>query len=169
MEYGIELNAAIELFKIWQTNANVAVFNRRISSNQDLAIKSIDEQVSYRFGGGSSVKLPKDFTVFCFANYGSPSIMYQREFSRDLLFLIGANKQFKNKAKLEIYYNPFIHNFTYAKVITQSQGYREEWQGNVEVSNLFAIEFTYNFNYGGKVNKIDRNVDHDKGNSGGTF
>jgi hypothetical protein len=169
MEYGIELNAAFEVFKIWQTNANVAVFNRIISSGQELALKKVDEKVSYRFGGSSSVKLPKDFSVFCFANYGSPSISYQREFSRDLLFLIGANKQFGKKAKIEVYYNPFIRNFTYAKVITQSQGYREEWEGNVEVSNLFAIEFTYNFNYGGKVNKIDRNVDHERGSSGGTF
>jgi iron complex outermembrane receptor protein len=169
LEYGIELNASVELFKIWQTSGNIGVFNRKISSNQNLSLEKTEEMLSYRFGGSSSVKLPKDFSVFCFAYYGSPNIGYQREFSRDLLFLIGANKQFKNKAKVEVYYNPFIKNFTYSKVITQKQDYREEWEGNVDVSNLFAIEFTYNFNFGGKVNKIERDVDHEKGNSGGTF
>ena len=81
----------------------------------------------------------------------------------------GFEKQFSEKAKLSVLYNPFIKEFTYAKVITQSQGYYEEWSGSVDVQHLFSVEFVYNFSYGGKVNKINREVEYEKGGGGGTF
>jgi hypothetical protein len=34
---------------------------------------------------------------------------------------------------------------------------------------LFAIEFTYNFNYGKKINKINRSTEYEKDANGGAF
>ena len=104
-----------------------------------------------------------------FAYYNSPDISYQREFRRDLLVLVGADKQIGDKFKINVIYNPFIKNFMYGAVTTTSAGYAENWEGHVDASNLFIIELTYNFNTGSKVNKIDRSVDVEKGKTGGSF
>ena len=115
------------------------------------------------------VKLPKDFTFFSWVYYGSPTINYQRIFSRDLLGIVGFEKQFSEKAKLQIFYVPFISNFTYTKVLTHTAGYNESWEGQVAVKNLFGVEFTYNFNHGAKIKKLDRKVEHDNGGGGGAL
>jgi ferric enterobactin receptor len=168
-EYGVAFTAAIQLFKKWRINADMSLGNHIVSSDQGLALSDRTEKVCYRINGSTSVELPKKFSVFAFAYYNSPDISYQRESSRDLLFLIGADKQLGEKAKINVIYNPFIHSFKYGAVETTSPGYHESWQGHVDASNLFIIELTYNFNTGSKVNKIDRGVDVEKGKSGGSF
>jgi ferric enterobactin receptor len=169
MEYGIGLTAAIQLFKIWRINADMSLGNHIISSDQGLALNSKNEKICYRINGSTSVQLPKKFSAFAFAYYNSPDISYQRESSRDLLILVGANKELGDKAKINVIYNPFIHKFTYGAVKTASQGYNESWKGQVDASNLFIIELTYNFSSGSKVNQINRSVDVEKGKSGGSF
>jgi hypothetical protein len=169
LEYGLNVNAAFQFFKIWRINANTALFNRSVESEHLLSIKETDQKLSFRVSGSTMVQLPKGFSVFVWSQYNSPNISYQREFSRDMLYIFGFEKEFSEKAKLSVWYNPFISDFTYTKVITQLPGYYEEWAGSVDVQHLFSIEFTYAFNYGGKVNKIDRTVEYEKGSGGGTF
>ena len=169
MEYGIGLTAAIQLFKIWRINADMSLGNHIISSDQKLALNNRNEKICYRLNASTSVQLPKKFSAFAFAYYNSPDISYQRESSRDLLILVGANKELGDKAKINVIYNPFIHNFTYGAVKTASQGYNESWKGQVDASNLFIIELTYNFSSGSKVNQINRSVDVEKGKNGGSF
>jgi len=169
LEYGVGLVAAFQFFKIWRLNGNFAVYNREISTDQQLSLTDNDQKVSYRISGSTIVQLPKKFSVMGFAQYNSPNISYQRLHSRDFLFLFGVEKQISEKAKISAMYNPFIKNFTYGDVVTRSQGYYEHWAGNVDVHHLFMIEFTYNFSYGGKVNKINRTVEYEKGNEGGAF
>ena len=136
MEYGLGLNGAIQIFKRWRLNANVSVFNRIIRTEESVAGHSKEEMFSYRFNFSNIVTLPKDYTLFMFANYGSPNISYQREFRRQLLVLVGAQKKFSEKLNVELLYNPFINNFMYNKIITTTPGYRETWQGNVEVRSV---------------------------------
>lgn len=169
MEYGLGLNAALQVFKIWRINAYGSVFNRIVESDHALSLDEGNQKVSWSAGGSSIVQLPKDFSVFVWTFYNSPNINYQREFYRDWLYIFGVEKQFSENAKLSVMYNPFIKEFTYTRVITQAPGYYEEWAGSVDALHLFSIEFTYNFNYGGKVNKINRSVEYEKSSGGGTF
>ncbi len=169
IEYGLSVNGAFQIFKIWRLNANVSLFNREISSSQNLSLADYNQKVSFRANGSSIVQLPKDFSVFTFVQYTSPNIHYQREFSRDFLIIFGMEKQFSKKAKIGLMYNPFIKDFMYSRVITRSQGYFEDWSGTVDAHHLFVLEFTYSFSYGGKVNKMNRTVEYEKGGDGGTF
>jgi outer membrane receptor protein involved in Fe transport len=169
LEYGVSLSSAIQLFKICRLNANISVFNQEVSSNQGLSLDEDNQKWSYRTNGTLIFMLPKQFVLVGILEYRSPNIQYQREFSRDLLFLVGFDKQIGEKMKLSAFYNPFIKNFKYAAVKTEAPGYSEYWQGSVNVQNLFAIEFTYNFSYGGKVNKIERTVEYDRNDGGGRF
>ncbi len=169
LEYGAGLTAAVQFFKKWRINADMSLGDHIVKSNQGLALNDKAEKVTFRLNGSSSVELPLKFSVFAFAYYESPTISYQRESRRDLLILFGANKQLGDKAKINLIYNPFIKNFTYGAVETSAPGYRESWKGQVEASNLFIIEFTYNFNTGSKVNQINRNIDVEKGKNGGSF
>ncbi len=166
-EYGMEFNSAIQVFKRWRFNGNFALFNRMVDSEQDLSVASVNEKVSYRFGISNIVTLPKNFTFNLIAFYGSPNITYQRIFSRDLLMLIGADKKFGEKATLSVFYNPFIRNFVYTKVETFAPGYHEQWWGQVDVMNLYSFEFTYRFNSGKKINKINRSAEYEKNQTSG--
>lgn len=169
LEYGIALMTAIQVMKKWRVNGDMAVYNRKVGSNSSMASNDDNEKLSYRFGISNIVMLPKDFTFVMFAYYNSPHISYQREHSRDFLYLFGVEKSFSKKTKIEVMYNPFIKDFTYQRVKTQTAGYYEDWEGYLDVHHLFTIEFTYNFNYGGKVKKIGRKADYEVDDGGGTF
>jgi hypothetical protein len=154
--------------KRWRFNANVTAYKQIYQTDEAIAGHSKEEMFSYRFNFSNIVTLPKDYTLFMFANYGSPSISYQREFSRQLLALIGAEKKFNDKWSADVFYNPFIKDFMYSKVITTTTDYRETWEGHVNANQLFCFSVTYSFNKGGKINKIDRNVEYDQtGGKGG--
>ncbi len=161
-EYGIGLNTALQLMKKWKFNTNFTLYDRIYSSNQQDGSDEKQEKMSYRFNFSNIVTLPKDFNFIIMGNYGSPSISYQRTFSRDLLVLFGVQKKISDRANIEGYYNPILRDFTYSKVVTRKPGYIETWAGEVEVFQLFGIEFTYNFNYGSKVKKINRSAEYEK-------
>ena len=163
MEYGISLNTALQILKRWRFSANISVFNRIYKTDEAVTGHSEEEMTSYRFNFSNIVTLPKDYTIFMFANYGSPNISYQREFSRDLLVIFGAEKKFSEKFNVDVFYNPFIKDFMYSKVITTTPGYRENWEGHVDASQLFCFTLHYNFNHGGnKISKIDRAVEYER-------
>jgi len=162
MEMGIELNGAFQLMKRWRFNASVTLYDRIYRTDEVLTGHSKEEMLSYRFNFSHIFTLPKDYTVFVFANYGSPNISYQREFSRDMLYLIGAEKKFSEKFSVDVFYNPFIRDFKYSKVETTTPGYFETWEGHVDATQLFCFSLTYNFNRGNKISKIDRAVEYER-------
>jgi hypothetical protein len=167
MEYGVAVNGAFQILKRWRFNANFSVYNQIIRTDKAVAGHSKEEKASYRFNFSNIVTLPKDYTVFMFAYYGSPSISYQREFSRDLLVLFGAEKKFSEKFSADVMYNPFINDFMYNKVKTTTPGYAESWEGHVEVGQLFCFSVTYNFNRGNKINKINRSAEYERNEGSG--
>jgi hypothetical protein len=162
VEYGLGVSGAFQLMKRWRLNANVDVFNRVYQTDEAITGHSKEEMLSCRFNVSNIFTLPKDYTIFAVAYYGSPNISYQREFSRDILYLLGAEKKFNEKLNMSVFYNPFIRDFMYSKIITTTPGYRETWEGSVEVSQLFSFSVTYTFNKGNKINKIDRSAEYER-------
>jgi len=162
VEYGVGISGAFQILKHWRFNANIDVFNRVYQTDEATTGHSEEQMLSYRFNFSNIVTLPKDFTLFMFAYYGSPNISYQREFSRDMLYLFGAEKKFSEKFSMDVFYNPFIKDFKYSKVITTAPGYFESWEGHVDAGQLFCFSITYSFNKGNKINKIDRNVEYER-------
>jgi hypothetical protein len=162
IEYGLGISGAFQILKHWRFNANVDVFNRVYRTDEAITGHSKEEMLSCRFNVSNIFTLPKDYTIFAVAYYGSPNISYQREFSRDMLYLFGAEKKFSNKLSMDVFYNPFIKDFKYSKVITTTPGYFESWEGHVDAGQLFCLSITYNFNKGNKINKIDRSVEYER-------
>ena len=163
MEYGLGLNTALQLLKRWRLNANLTLYHQAYQTDEAVTGHSKEEITSFRFNFSNIWTLPKDYTVFMFANYGSPSISYQREFSRQMLVIFGAEKKFSDKFSVDVFLNPFIKDFMYSKVITTTPGYRETWEGHVDASYLFCFNLNYNFNKGGsKISKIDRAVEYER-------
>ncbi len=162
MEYGLGLSGNFQILKRWRFNANITVFNQYYKTDPLVAGHSSEEMASYRFNVSNIITLPKDYTLFMFANYGSPRISYQREFTRQMLVIVGAEKRFSEKFKIEGFYAPFIKDFMYQKVETTTPGYYESWEGHVDAGNLFCISFNYMFNRGSKINKIQRSADYER-------
>jgi hypothetical protein len=163
MEYGLGINGAFQVLKRWRLNANFSLYDQRIKTDEAIAGHSKEEIVSYRFNVSNIVTLPKDYTLFMFAFYGSPSISYQRKFTRELLAIFGAEKKFSEKLGVDVIYNPFIKDFKYSQVETTTPGYYESWEGHVDANQLFCFSLTYNFNRGGsKISKINRAVEYER-------
>jgi hypothetical protein len=162
VEYGVGVSGAFQILKHWRFNANVDVFNRIYRTDEATTGHSKEEMLSYRFNVSNIITLPKDFTLFAVAYYGSPNISYQREFSRDILYLFGGEKKFNDKFSMDVFYNPFIKDFKYTQVITTAPGYYESWEGHVDAGQLFCFSVTYRFNKGNKISKIDRNVEYER-------
>ncbi len=163
-EYGLSLNGAVQLHKRVRLNFYAAGFNRNIEND---GVK--DTKLSYRTNLTNIFILPKDFVVFAMMDYSSPNINYQRVIERDLLFIMGVEKNLSKRAKISGWYNPFITDFTYRKVSTVYGNNVENWYGSLYVKHVFAIEFTYSFNYGKKVKKINRSVEYEKDGNGGVM
>lgn len=168
-EYGLGVNSNLQILKKWRMNANFTLYNKRVGVHQGSETNDFTEKLSYRIHMTNIISLPKEFNMFTFMYYGSPSISYQREHSRDLLVFFGGERKIGKNFKVEVMYNPFIKNFVYNKVITKYEGGHEEWYGEIDVSNLFLVGITYNFNYGKKIKKINRSTQYEKDGSGGSF
>ncbi|HYX06905.1 MAG TPA: outer membrane beta-barrel family protein [Bacteroidales bacterium] len=167
LEYGTSVNSSVQLIKKWwRMNVYGRLYKREISSSQHLSVDDFNNKLSYGFSFTSIVTLPKDYSFYAIARYNSPSISYQRLSSRDMLYLIAFDKKFSDKASLEVVYNPFIKDFTYSQVETRSAGYNEKQKGVIDIQYLFEATFTYRFKYGGKVKKINREVNYENGGGG---
>lgn len=168
MEYGLGINAAFLLWKKWRISSNMALYNQEVQVETD-GLKYDESNWAFRFTGQSMYMLPKDYSLIAFWRYQTPTISYQRTHYREFLILFGASKQFSQKAKLQVMYNPFIPEYTFAKVKTHTDDYSEHWEGNLETRNWFNIEFTYNFGIGKKAQGINRAADYEKGSQGGAL
>lgn len=162
MEYGVGINGNIQILKRWRFNAHLSVFHQIYKTDIAVAGHSKEEMTSYRFNFSNIVTLPKDYTLFMFANYGSPRIAYQREFSRQMLVIFGAEKKFSEKLQASVFYNPFIKDFMYQKVETRTPGYYESWEGHVDAFQLFCFSLQYNFSRGAKISKIQRSAEYER-------
>jgi len=161
-QIGIALYGAIQLQKWWRINFYLSSFER-IIKNQGTQ----ENKISHRAYINNIFMLPKDFSIYAWISYNSPYIEYQRVHSRDILFMTGIEKKISKKAKLSAFYNPFIKDFTYQRVKTTYGNNYEDWRGSLSIQHAFTIEFTYNFSYGKKVNKIKRSTEYEQDGSGG--
>jgi len=143
----------------------MAVYNTEISTGLVHENDNRQKKTSYRFDATNTFTLPGDYSMSATIQYDSPFLTYRRENYRDLLILLGLGKKFSDKMEINIMYVPFINDFIYSKSITSYPGYREETSGTLNAQNLFFIEYKFNFNYGKKIKKIERPVEHETSNT----
>jgi len=167
VEYGLGLNASLQPASRWRLNGNMSVYNTEISTGRAYGNDNKQKKTSYRFNATKIFTLPRDYSLSAIIQYNSPYLTYRRENYCDLLVLLGLGKKFSSMAEINLIYVPLITNYTYTKTITSYPGYREETASRLDAQNLFFIEFKYNFNYGKKIKKIERSIEHETSKTSG--
>ncbi|MFN8255275.1 MAG: outer membrane beta-barrel family protein [Bacteroidales bacterium] len=163
-EYGLGFSYAIQLTKWWNINGYLSVYDKIIDSqpSQGSSNSEPQEKVSYQINTNSVMTFFKTWNYFMMVNYNSPTISYQRTSSRDLLWIIGFEKElFKNGKLQAIYFPPYTNRFMFHQNETETAELYDMWKGEVLVDYLFSIKFTYNFSSGKKTKKLERNVEYD--------
>jgi hypothetical protein len=63
--------------------------------------------------------------------------------------------------------DPFVKTYTAQETITESKNFYQHQKFDIQISNLFTVKFTYTFNKGQKVKKLERQnaVESDGGKS----
>ncbi len=155
-EYGVNLSGSIKITKWWQINPYLCLYGVKLNSIENYGIRS-NEKVSYRTNATSIFTLPKKFTLFLFTQYNSPYISTQTTNKRNPLYVIGVEKELKKNFKFSLTaVNPFAETFTISNTVTESENFWQENNMDVYVKGLVTVRVTYTFNYGSKINKLDR-------------
>jgi polyhydroxyalkanoate synthesis regulator phasin len=166
-EYGLGLTVSAGITKWWRLNTELAAFNQTIFNEHSFNTDERQEQFSYRANGMNMFMLPKDFTLMAMFQYSAPTISYQRTFKRDFLFILGGSKNIGDSWQLEAFYVPFLDKFTYTQVLTESANISEDYKGQVDGKNIFAVTVKYNFNKGKQTKKINRSTEYSNDVQGG--
>lgn len=171
-EYGLALTGAFKMTKWWRLTGFASVYNKIIYSDDSFASLNGEKQekASFQVNANSIMTFFKTYNFMMMMNYHSPQISYQRTTSRDLLFIVGLKKSLFKNGKLMIFYlPPYTKEFTFNKTVTESSDLNDEWKGVIKADYLFNIQFTYRFNSGKKVKKLNRSTDYDSDDGNSIF
>lgn len=104
-----------------------------------------------------------------YGRYASPNIDPQVTNSRDPVYIVALQKDlFKQKGQIGVYsYLPFWKEFVAHKSEHQGSDFTESSSVNIPVRSLITFKFSYRFNYGKKIKKIERDSDTEEDNGGG--
>ena len=158
--YGIQMSGALKLHKavainpylklteIYTSGNNLAV-QYNIEDKHRIAIESgLSAIVTFKYGIIASLQF----------HYNSPVIDIQSKSFSDALYFISLEKTFKKNFKVGITSAlPFSKTFTYQGTEIKGENFYSHSEGNVKMSAFPVwLKFTYQFNSGKAVNKINR-------------
>jgi hypothetical protein len=169
-EYGLSVNYALKLAKWWMFAGFASVSNTVIYSDDSFSkmAENTQEKISFQTNANSIMTFFKSWNFMMMLQYRSPYISYQKTSSRDLLWIVGLEKNIFKNGKMQVFYlPPYAREFTFQKRETKTPDLTDSWEGVVKADYLFAIEFTYTFSTGKKVKKLNRanDVESDGNNS----
>ncbi len=110
-------------------------------------------------------KLPKGYSLWSYATYNSPVTRLQSTNYRDALYAVGLDKLIlKEKGSLGIYWiEPFHSKFRFQRTVTENPNLYQDDDNYVNIKTLLYLKFTYRFDIGKEVKKLElqRNLEHD--------
>lgn len=169
-EFGLGVSASIKVNSWLMVNPYFKGFYSRSNSfvNADFNIKA-QEDFGWMGNIYATAKLPKGFNLWCYATYASPVTSIQSTHYRDALYLVGLEKSiWKDKGKIGInWYEPFKTKFRFSRTVTQSTGIYQDDDNFVQLRTLISLKFTYRFNKGKEVKKLDRQKSLESDGKGG--
>lgn len=149
-EQGIELNAMLKFIKIsarvYQGHYNA--YKKENIVAQNYASFSIN---SYMFG-----KLPLKINGFAFINYDGPSFNAQSKTSSTPFYGFGAQKIMSNHTLGLFYLLPFSKDITVNRIETKTLDFYKETSFGFDISYYIQILYSYKFNKGRAINKVNR-------------
>jgi len=160
-EYGLALNYALKINKWWMLNGYARVSKAIIYKNEDPG-QVLNDKISFQTDFNSIMTFFKTWNFMLMMNYRSPYISYQQTNYRDMLLLVGLEKELFKNGKLQvIYLPPYTRKFTFERYENEADGIYNSWKGGVNFDYLFAVQFSYSFRNGKKVKKLERSTEFD--------
>ena len=169
-EFGIGVSASIKVNKWLMINPYFRGFYSHSNSfvNTDFNIEA-KEDFGWIGNIYATATLTKGLNLWCYATYASPVTSMQSTRYRDALYLFGLEKSiWKDKGKIGInWYEPFKSNFRFNRVVSKSQGFYQDDDNFVKLRTLVSLKFTYRFNKGKEVKKLERQKSLESDGKGG--
>jgi len=158
--YGIQISGALKLNKAIAINpylslAEIYTRGNNLAAQYNIADK---HRIAFESGLSAIVTFKYNITASLQFHYNSPVIDIQSKSFSDALYFISLEKTFKQKFKAGITSAlPFSRSFTYQGTEIKGENFYIHTQGNVKMSAFPVwLKFTYLFNSGKAVNKINR-------------
>lgn len=147
---------------LWYVNINARIYNGHINEyiGQSQTIPSLDyfsySITSYAF---APLDKKKKTTAFVFMSYNGVSRSAQSKTYSIPFYGIGCQKQIKDHSIGVFWLLPGSKNINFQKVVTETPSFDSRNITGFDVSNFIMFNYSYKFNKGKNVKKIDHKVD----------
>jgi hypothetical protein len=147
---------------LWYVNINARIYNGHINEyiGQSQTIPALDyfsySITSYAF---APLDKKKKTTAFVFMSYNGISRSAQSKTYSIPFYGIGCQKQIKDHNIGVFWLLPGSKNINFQKVVTETPSFDSRNITGFDVSNFIMFNYSYKFNKGKNVKKIDHKVD----------
>jgi outer membrane receptor protein involved in Fe transport len=147
---------------LWYVNINARIYKGHINeyTGQTITIPGLD-YFSYSITGYSFASLGKDkkTTAYVYLSYNGVTRNAQSKTYSLPLYGIGGQKQIKDHSIGIFWLLPFSKNIEFQRTITETPAFNSKNIVGFDVSGFVQISYSYKFNKGKNVKKIDHKVD----------
>jgi outer membrane receptor protein involved in Fe transport len=156
-ESGGGLNAML-----WYVNINARIYKGHFNeyTGQSVNIPSLNyfsySITSYAF---KQFDKNKKTTAFIFLSYNGVNMNAQSKTYSIPFWGLGAQKQIKDHSIGLFYLLPFSKNIKFSKTVTETPAYNSTNTVGFDVSKYIQFMYSYKFNKGKSVKKLDRKID----------
>jgi len=147
---------------LWYVNINARIYKGHINeyTGQSLTIPAVDyfsySITSYAF---AQLDKKKTTTVFVFMSYNGVNRNAQSKTYSIPFYGIGGQKQIKDHSIGIFWLLPMSRNINFQKTVTETPAYDSRNITGFDVSNFIMFSYSYKFNKGKNVKKLDRKID----------
>jgi outer membrane receptor protein involved in Fe transport len=147
---------------LWYVNINARIYKGHFNeyNGQSIFIPSVD-YFSYSLTSYAFAPLGKNkkTTAFVFMSFNGVNRNAQSKTYSIPFYGLGMQQQIKDHSFGVFYLLPFSRNINFQKTITQTPAYDSRNVIGFDVSNFIQFSYSYKFNKGKNVKKLDRKID----------
>ncbi len=167
-ERGLGLNTMITFFKKITFNINGRLYQGHYDEYKDQFVSiNARNYSSFSLTSYAFSQLPKKINAFAFINYNGVNVNAQSKTYSAPIYGLGAQKTAGNHTFGFVYVLPFSKVLVYNKIITETQNTYSKTTSSFDVSYFVQIMYSYKFNKGKAVKKVNRKVEVESDTKGG--
>jgi outer membrane receptor protein involved in Fe transport len=147
---------------LWYVNINARIYKGHYNeySGQSIFIPAVDyfswSITSYAF---AQLDKKKTVTAYVFLSYNGVNMNALSKTYSIPIYGLGVQKQLKNHSFAVFYLLPFSTTLKYSRTETRTPDYNSSNTTGVNFSNYIQFTYSYKFNKGKNVKKLDRKID----------
>jgi hypothetical protein len=147
---------------LWYVNINVRIYKGHFNeyTGQSVNIPAVDyfsySITSYAF---AQLDKKKTTTAFVFLSYNGVNMNAQSKTYSLPIYGIGLQKQLKDHSFGIFYLLPFSRNIEFSRTETETPAYNSRNITRVDIANYIQFSYSYKFNKGKNVKKLDRKIE----------